>query len=255
MRFRINSSQGGSGREQKLKHTSPLNSGKRSLSKSLDFQISSWMAPSLSIVVFFSRLSRLVGFDFSFWLLTTLIFSLYFQGNSCPKPKDYLQDNKKFHPTSCLDYLLKCASACRMNRLYDTSGNSFPAYCDFKSEPGFAWTLVMSWANKYRALSAFQSNTFKKNTPVNENSLIWNMYRLSLTRMRSLQAHSNRTVLAEYQLSFYTSTAARPAAISTRGPAQCQVKITLVIIESSTTSFVVQQGIFPPPSGGLVPTL
>ena len=77
-----------------------------------------------------------------------------------------------------------------MNRLYDTSGNSFPAYCDFKSEPGFAWTLVMSWANKYRALSTFQSNTFKKNTPVNENSLIWNMYRLSLTRMRSLQAHS-----------------------------------------------------------------
>ena len=139
---------------------------------------------------FFSRLSRIVGFDFSFWLLTTLIFSLYFQGNSCPKPKDYLQDNKKFHPTSCLDYLLKDASACGMNRLYDTSGNSFPAYCDFKSEPGFAWTLVMSWANKYRALSTFQSNTFKKNTPVNVNSLIWNMYRLSLTRMRSLQAHS-----------------------------------------------------------------
>ena len=64
---------------------------------------------------------------------------------------------------------------------------------------------------------------------------------------------SHRTVLAEYQLSFYTSTAARPAAISTRGPAQCQVKITLVIIEPSTTSFVAQRGIFSPPSGGLVP--
>ena len=77
-----------------------------------------------------------------------------------------------------------------MYRLYDSSGNSFPAYCDFKSEPGFAWTLVMSWANKNRAWSAFRSTPFKVNAPVNENSLIWNMYRLSLTRMRSLQAHS-----------------------------------------------------------------
>ena len=77
-----------------------------------------------------------------------------------------------------------------MYRLYDSSSNSFPAYCDFKSEPGFAWTLVMSWANKNRAWSAFRRNSLRENAPVNENSLIWNMYRLSLTRMRSLQAHS-----------------------------------------------------------------
>ena len=77
-----------------------------------------------------------------------------------------------------------------MYQLNDSSGNSFPAYCDFKSEPGFAWTLVMSWANKYRTLSAFRSIPFKINAPVNENSLVWNMYCLSLTRMRSLQAHS-----------------------------------------------------------------
>ena len=48
----------------------------------------------------------------------------------------------------------------------------------------------MSWANKNRGWSAFRSTPFKVNAPVNENSLIWNMYRLSLTRMRSLQAHS-----------------------------------------------------------------
>ena len=85
---------------------------------------------------------------------------------------------------------LKGASACGIYRLYDSSSNSFPAYCDFKSEPGFAWTLVMSWANKNRAWSAFRRNSLRENAPVNENSLIWNMYRLSLTRMRSLQAHS-----------------------------------------------------------------
>ena len=48
----------------------------------------------------------------------------------------------------------------------------------------------MSWANMYRKLPAFQKNPFKNNAPVNENSLYWNLYRLSLTRMRSLQDHS-----------------------------------------------------------------
>ncbi|XP_022777495.1 uncharacterized protein LOC111318909 [Stylophora pistillata] len=118
------------------------------------------------------------------------LYSSRCKGDSCPRPKDYLQDNKKFRPISCLDYLLKGASTCGMYRLYDSTGNSFPAYCDFKSEPGLAWTLVMSWANKYRKVSNLRGNPFKQNAPVNENSLIWNMYRLSLTRMRSLQAHS-----------------------------------------------------------------
>ena len=165
----------------------------------------------------------------------------------------------------------------------------------------------MSWANKYRALSAFRSNAFKKNAPVNENSLIWNMYRLSLTRMRSLQAHSThwratcnypthgvdftdyvRGNFKDFNIVEYLNDgkpcrkvelvnirghmgihltarfwqsnsyllhmdSSQPAAISTRRPAQCQVKITLVIMQPSTTSSVAQRGIFPPPSGGLVP--
>ena len=50
-----------------------------------------------------------------------------------------------------------------------------------------------------------------------------------------------------------TQTAVHPAVTSTRGPAQCQVKITLVIMEPSTPSSVAQRGIIPPPSDGLVP--
>ena len=103
-------------------------------------------------------------------------------------PKDKPQDT--FRPTSCLDYLLRGTSSCGMYRLYDAAGNSFPAYCDFKSEPGTAWTLVMSWASKYRSLPAFRKTAFRYNAPVNENGLNWNMYRLSLTRMKSLQSHS-----------------------------------------------------------------
>ena len=50
---------------------------------------------------------------------------------------------------------------------------------------------------------------------------------------------------------FCIRTAVLPAVTSTRGPAQCQVKITLVFMEPSTPSSVAQRGIIPPPSGGL----
>ena len=112
----------------------------------------------------------------------------YFQGDNCPKPKNQSQDT--FRPTSCLDYLSRGSSTCGMYKLYDNAGNSYPVYCDVKSEPGTAWTLVMSWANRHRALPSFRSVPFKSNAPVNENAQNWNLYGLSLTRMRSLQSHS-----------------------------------------------------------------
>ena len=112
----------------------------------------------------------------------------YFQGDNCRKPKNQAQDT--FRPTSCLDYLSRGASNCGMYKLYDNVGNSYPAYCDLKSESGTAWTLVMSWANIYRKLPAFLKIPFKYNAPVNENAHNWNFYRLSPTRMSSLQGHS-----------------------------------------------------------------
>lgn len=110
------------------------------------------------------------------------------KGDNCPKPKN--QANDKFRPTSCLDYLSRGASICGMYKLYDNAGNSYPAYCDMKSEPGTAWTLVMSWANMNRALPSFRTVPLNGNAPVNENAQNWNLYRLSVARMRSLQAHS-----------------------------------------------------------------
>jgi len=109
------------------------------------------------------------------------------KGDGCPTAK---QEENAFRPTSCLDYLLKGASKCGMYQLYDDSGNSYPAYCDMKTEPGTAWTLVMSWSTQNRNLPAFMNIPFKFNSPVNENAQNWNLYRLSLTRMKSLQAHS-----------------------------------------------------------------
>ena len=48
----------------------------------------------------------------------------------------------------------------------------------------------MSWSTSHRRLPAFFTIPFKYNSPVNENAHNWNLYRLSLARMRSLQAQS-----------------------------------------------------------------
>jgi len=92
------------------------------------------------------------------------------KGDNCPKPKNQAKDT--FRPTSCLDYLSRGDSKCGMYKLYDNAGNSYPAYRDLKSEPGTAWTLVMSWANMHRALSQFRTVPLNGNAPVNENAQI-----------------------------------------------------------------------------------
>ena len=48
----------------------------------------------------------------------------------------------------------------------------------------------MSWSNSNRKLTPFHLTAFKYNAPVNENAQNWNLYRLSLARMKSLQSHS-----------------------------------------------------------------
>ena len=58
--------------------------------------------------------------------------------------------------------------ACYM--IYDNDGNSFPDFCDLKSEPGIAWTLVMSWSRENRVISASKNAVLQVNAPENENS-------------------------------------------------------------------------------------
>ena len=96
----------------------------------------------------------------------------------------------RFRPTSCVEYGQQGVSKDGIYKIYDDDGNSFPAFCDLKSEPGIAWTLVMSWSRENRLISAFQNAPLQVNAPENENSPSWDRYRLSLERMRSLQVHS-----------------------------------------------------------------
>ena len=101
------------------------------------------------------------------------------QGDTCSTGKNEVPGT--FRSTSCLDYLLRDDSTCGMYRIYDDARNNFPAFCDFKSEPGTAWILVMSWANKHRSLPAFNATPFKNNAPINVNSHNWEFYLTSKT--------------------------------------------------------------------------
>ena len=96
----------------------------------------------------------------------------------------------RFRPTSCVEYGQQGAYKNGIYNIYDNDGSSFPAYCDLKSEPGIAWTLVMSWSRENRVISAFKTAVLQVNAPVNENSPNYDRYRLSLERMRSLQVYS-----------------------------------------------------------------
>ena len=64
------------------------------------------------------------------------------------------------------------------------------AYCDLSSEPGAAWTLVMSWNLKSKDLPNFKSKTFLQDAPINHDTPNWDAYRQTLARMKKVRSHS-----------------------------------------------------------------
>ena len=62
------------------------------------------------------------------------------------------------------------------------------AYCDLASEPGAAWTLVISWSRTLKNLPQFQSKSFMQDAPVNENTPNWYSYRQTLARMKNIRS-------------------------------------------------------------------
>ena len=96
----------------------------------------------------------------------------------------------RFRPTWCVEYGPQNASKGGIYKIYDNGGHTFLACCDLRSEPGIVWTLVMSWSRENRGISSFKNTPFQINAAENETYPSWDRYRLSLERMRSLQAHS-----------------------------------------------------------------
>ena len=91
---------------------------------------------------------------------------------------------------TCLDHLKQGKTKNGYFRISDTSGGKLTVYCDFTSEPGSAWTLVMSWANHNRLLPAFKSNPLTDNVKVNDKTPNWFAYRQSKKAMRFLRSRS-----------------------------------------------------------------
>ena len=70
--------------------------------------------------------------------------------------------------------------------IWDQHNVSFPVYCDFGSEPGAAWTLIQS--HTFNNNGAFQSKPFYLyDMSINQDAPDWSKYRLSMSRMKSIQ--------------------------------------------------------------------
>ncbi|XP_031560595.1 uncharacterized protein LOC116296679 [Actinia tenebrosa] len=91
---------------------------------------------------------------------------------------------------SCLDYL---RSGLTQNGIYDItnrSGGTYKVWCDLSSEPGSAWTLILSYAHKNRHNEGFCSVSFTKDKVRQNNNPNWENYRLGFGRMKSISDQS-----------------------------------------------------------------
>ena len=94
-------------------------------------------------------------------------------------------------PRSCLDYLNQGIFRNDFYPLYDDDDQLYMAFCDLSSEPGTAWTLVMSWVSAiYRDLPYFNYRAFNEDAPINEDNPNFEIYRQTLDRMISIREHS-----------------------------------------------------------------
>ena len=67
---------------------------------------------------------------------------------------------------------------------------SIRVYCDMNSEEGYAWTLVMSFSLKNKAMDQIDRKPLGVDAPLNERSPNWNLYRMSLSQMTHLKSQS-----------------------------------------------------------------
>ena len=73
--------------------------------------------------------------------------------------------------------------------IFDNEGHSFPVYCDLTSDSNAAWTLIMS--ERTQRLNVFKELPLYVDKPKNEDNPNWNLFRLSLIKMKQLQSRSS----------------------------------------------------------------
>ena len=114
-----------------------------------------------------------------------LSFSSLFQSR-----EDIHLQTKYVKARSCLNYLVRGKIENGFYWLFDDHDKRYVAYCDMSSEPGAAWTLVMSWSLANKDLPQFGKKSFMEDAPVNHNTPNWYIYRQTLTRMKSIRSQS-----------------------------------------------------------------
>ena len=106
---------------------------------------------------------------------------------TCPRDLTGHRCQYPLPPRSCQE--IRILNKKPLNGIYnivDQHNNSFPVYCDFHSEPGFAWTLIQSHSLQNNI--DFKGKAFYlHDLPTNEDAPEWNSYRLSMSRMKSIR--------------------------------------------------------------------
>ena len=72
------------------------------------------------------------------------------------KEKPCQENASNLKPRSCVDHLKNGADKCGYYKIYDAAGNGFIVYCDMETEPGAAWTLIVSWSLKNNHFANFR---------------------------------------------------------------------------------------------------
>jgi len=120
------------------------------------------------------------------------LFCLLFQ--ACLINADSLENHAHYpqhFPNSCMDLLRRGEHTNGYYQIAGTKGATWNVFCDFTSELGSAWTLVMSWSLKNAQFPAFKRKSLTQNAPVNERTPNWMVYRMSKEQMDFLKTKSS----------------------------------------------------------------
>ncbi|KAK3734532.1 hypothetical protein QZH41_001529 [Actinostola sp. cb2023] len=108
---------------------------------------------------------------------------------ACECVDGYIGSRCHVKARSCLDYLrFKRTSRSGTYTLFDGSDAPFAVYCGMDSATLSAWTVVLSYALKYNHF--FKTTPFYLDDPLNQSSPNWDLYRLSLPRMKTVRGSS-----------------------------------------------------------------
>jgi len=100
--------------------------------------------------------------------------------------------NKGYYhfPNSCRDLFMEGKWSDGYYQIAGADGETWIVFCDFTSELGSVWTLVMSWSLAHAKMPAFRSRSLTQDAPVNNLSPNWEVYRMSRDQMKFLKAKS-----------------------------------------------------------------